>query len=135
MNRKILFFLIPVLFFISACAEKPQETEETAPIQTIEDEIIKYGDMEYHKSFFPNGQIKTEGNMHNGKKEGKWMSWYENGIPWSETWFENGIKHGTTVSWYPSGKKMYEGEYTNGENSGIWKYWDKEGNLVKEELH
>ncbi len=83
---------------------------------------------------YKNGVIKMKGLMKDGKREGLWKSWYEDGTPWSQTTFSAGIKNGATTTWFPNGKKRYEGFFLNDIESGKWKYWDENGKeqLVKD---
>ena len=81
---------------------------------------------------FKNGVIKMRGMKKDGKREGLWKSWYENGSPWSETTFKEGKKNGKTITWYDNEQKRYEGFYTDDTESGKWKYWNEKGELVTE---
>lgn len=95
--------------------------------------IIEKGEHKYEVDYYESGKIKYEGNWKNGKKTGKWMSFYESGLPWSETRFIEGKREGNTASWYENGKKRFEGQYKNDKRHGKWSFWDEEGNLIKEE--
>ena len=70
------------------------------------------------------------GMMKEGKREGLWKSFYENGLKWSETTFAAGIKNGKTSTWYENGKKRYDGFFTNDLESGKWTYWNESGEQV-----
>ena len=109
--------------------EEVVEQTVAEPVAIVENEP---GKMKLEKILYPNGELKMEGNSTDGVKEGKWTSWYENGMIWSETYFENGKKDGSTATWFPNGKKRYEGFFKNGVESGKWKYWDEAGNLMQE---
>jgi len=101
------------------------------PKKEIKTEVkIKQGDFILETTKYSNGQVKTEGNTMNGKREGKWTSFYENGGIWSETNFVNGKKEGSTITWYPNGQRRYEGYYKNDKSSGKWIYWDENGTVV-----
>ena len=39
---------------------------------------------------YENGKIKTEGNLKDGKKDGKWTAWYENGQIKAEANYKEG---------------------------------------------
>lgn len=96
---------------------------------SVQDTVIQSGEYIKH---YKNGVIEMRGMMKEGKREGLWKSWYENGSPWSETTFEKGIKNGRTSTWYENEKKRYDGFYTNDMESGKWTFWDEKGKLVKE---
>lgn len=79
---------------------------------------------------YANGQVKMQGLMKDGKREGLWKSFYENGTQWSESVFTEGIKNGKTSTWYENGNKRYDGFYTDDVESGVWTYWNEAGKVV-----
>ena len=134
-KKKFIFLPVFTLLFSCSSSEIPEQkgeessTEKKAEIKTV---TFKSGEMMLKKTYHPNGQLRTQGNMLLEKKEGKWVSFYENGMPWSETWFEKGKKHGSTTVWYASGRKFYEGRFEHDKEAGKWIYWDEQGNVLKE---
>lgn len=98
--------------------------------KTIEqDTIIQNGEYIKH---YANGVIKMRGMMKNGKRDGLWKSWYDNGLPWSETTFADGKKTGRTTTWYENNQKRYDGFYTNDVESGKWIFWNEKGEVVQQ---
>lgn len=96
---------------------------------SVQDSVLQNGEYIKH---YENGVIEMRGMMKDGKREGLWKSWYQNGSPWSETTFSKGVKNGKTTTWYENEKKRYDGFYTNDIESGKWSFWDEKGKLVKE---
>ena len=114
-------------------------------VKKFSDEILNG---EVFKMF---GEMKVPlGNMKDGKKEGKWADWYENGHKKQETtfkdgkldglvtaWYENGQKSSTInygiydnweiTEWYENGQKRLEGNYKDGKQDGLWTYWYENG--------
>lgn len=87
-----------------------------------------------YQELYPDGRIKIEGNYDSDqKRSGLWISYYENGLKWSETVYSAGNKNGHSITFYPNGKIRYVGEYTNDDKSGEWKFYDEAGNVVKTE--
>jgi hypothetical protein len=84
------------------------------------------------KDRYPNGALQMQGNYVNGKRDGNWFSWYNNGKPWSETSFDNGIKNGPTKTWYENGQLRYTGQYKNDQKTGIWNFYEESGKQVKQ---
>lgn len=82
--------------------------------------------------YYPEGQKRIEGTYKDGKREGLWRYWYENGNLWSEGYYKADVRHGRSTVWHENGKKYYEGHYTDGERTGKWKFWDEDGKLLKE---
>ena len=69
---------------------------------------------------YPNGRIKEEGVIVNGKKIGRWTFWYDTGERKSTGLYKNGEEHGRWYYWYKSGQKEKEGIYSNGIKQGEW---------------
>lgn len=83
--------------------------------------------------YYPNGQIQQEGEFKDGRRHGKWISYFENGNKWSLNSYDIGNLDGEYKTWYENGELNVEGYYTNGQPSGNWKYFDENGNLLKED--
>ena len=72
------------------------------------------------------------GNVLNGKKERKWVSYYHStGRKEYQENYKNGKIDGLQTTWYESGQKEIEGTYKDGEISLIGEW--KEDGSVKEE--
>ena len=104
-----------------------------------------------------NGQVKSKGNIKNGKLNGKVTTWYkeeninngqikseelymegnvvdktrytyhENGEIKSEEYYINGKRDGKWTSWYEDGLKLSEGNYKDGMKDGKWTSWYENG--------
>ncbi len=53
-------------------------------------------------------------NYTNGKRDGNWASWYNNGIKRIEGYHKNGKKTGTWIMWSKDGEKIIEELYEEG---------------------
>lgn len=101
--------------------------------------VVKYFDgegkaktMVKEAFYYPDGNLRMEGEFKEGLKNGKWVSYYNNGNKWSEGYYLKGINDGKTITWHENGQKYYEGEYRDGERAGTWKFWDENGEFIKE---
>lgn len=92
----------------------------------------KYKTMVKEAFFYPDGQLRMQGEYKEGAKHGKWISYYNNGNKWSIGYYKEGINDGKTITWHENGQKYYEGSYRDGERAGIWKFWDENGEFIKE---
>ena len=139
--KKIFFPSVIVVLLIGSAITSCSNTADSVEVQhdTIKadtakvkakDSVIANGEYIKH---YQNGVIQMRGMMKDGKREGLWKSWYDNGSPWSETTFEGGKKNGRTSTWYENEKKRYDGFYTNDTESGNWTFWNEEGKLIKME--
>ncbi|MBA3970785.1 MAG: hypothetical protein H0X46_01325 [Bacteroidetes bacterium] len=145
MKTKVVLFSILMTGLLSCSNQNAEEAVEVKVVNapnpdstrfTIttddQDSVVNNGESIQR---YDNGVIRMRGMMKDGKREGLWKSWYENGTPWSETTFLAGVKTGKTITWYENGNKRYEGEYINDIESGKWKYWDEKGKEVTTKDH
>ena len=72
------------------------------------------------------------GKMKNGKKDGLWTSWYENGQKESEETFKDGKRDGLGTWWYENGQKKDEFTWKDGKVDGTWKWYWSNGTKMKE---
>lgn len=64
---------------------------------------------------YENNILISMGDYKDGKKEGIWQYWYDNGQKMEEGNYRNGLKIGIWVKWYQDGELMWEGEYKEGK--------------------
>ena len=76
------------------------------------------------KIYYPNGNIKYEGDYMNDKFEGKGILYYENGNKHYEGNFVNNKFEGKGIIYYENGDIGYEGDFENdkSEGKGIFYY-------------
>lgn len=136
--RSCLFFFLAFLISCSAPTFERVETkfEDGSPqkvsiMQGEGDQAVKVGHKEYH----PNGQVFMEGNLKGENRNDVWVSYYDDGTPWSESTYKDGKKEGSIKVWFRNGNLRYIGQYTNDEKSGTWTYYDEDGNIVHEQKH
>ena len=88
------------------------------------------------------GNKEFEGSYKDGKLDGLWTNWYENGQKSSEITYKNGKQYiirtykdgkreGFWTWWYANGQKFYEDVYKDGELIES-KKWDRDGNLIED---
>ena len=98
--------------------------------------IKKFSDEEVNGSVYQMfGDIKMDlGYIKNGKKEGLWTWWFENGEKKNEGSFKDGLEFGLWTYFYENGQKQIEGIYTDWEKVGKWTYYNEDGSIkeVKE---
>lgn len=140
--KKIFFVVISIILIAcsneSISSEKKQLAvsdnksdsvyQENFMFVGSQDTVVKNGEL---ITRYKNGVIDKQGMMKDGKRDGLWKSFYEDGTPWSETTFKDGIKNGKTTTFYPNGQKRYEGFYTNDTESGKWIYYDELGKQIQ----
>jgi antitoxin component YwqK of YwqJK toxin-antitoxin module len=78
--------------------------------------------------FHPNGHLQTIGKYINGKKNGVWLSFHDNGMMSdSVSYNENGWVFGTRLGWHANGQ-MADSTVINPDGSGVSVYWWENGN-------
>ncbi len=137
MKHFILVALISIALFACKHNEEKKNTNTSANADTSKTKVVDFifkkdSVLENGESIkrYKNGVIEMQGTMKNGKREGLWKSFYENGSKWSETTFAGGKKNGKTITWFPNEQKRYEGYYTNDIESGSWTFWNDKGKEV-----
>ena len=106
-------FLVVLLIIISSCKDnKIEEVIQNAPELKVYDQPVIHGE------------------TMNGKREGRWMSFFPNGKMQSECFYVDGLNHGKTKVYLENGKLLYEGEYVNGEKAGEWTFVDPKSGLT-----
>ncbi len=69
--------------------------------------------------------------MKDGKKNGKWTAWYENGQMASEGSYQEDKKNGKWTAWYKNGQMASEGSYQEDKKIGKWTEWYENGQIFK----
>lgn len=82
--------------------------------------------------WYENGSKMREAHYHNGKRQGTWTLWHENGQKGVEIIFQDNEPYAHRTSWYDNGKKESEGELQDEKRQGLWVRWDKEGKKMSE---
>lgn len=70
-------------------------------------------------NYYNNLQLVGQENYTDGVKNGKSLTFFENGVPASETNWINGMLNGVSRNFYPSGKKKMEVMYRQGKRQGL----------------
>ena len=120
-----------------ACVREETVVEESYPDGMPKKECVYKGrgeDREIIKEtkYYPNRKVEMSGTYKNAKRDGYWVSFYENGNKWSEGNYRDGMAEGRRTTYFESGKVRYTGEYLNNRRVGKWQFYDEAGNLLKE---
>ena len=84
------------------------------------------GNRKYVMVLYECGNKQEEKEYKDGKREGKWIGWWENGNKWYEREYKDGKKEGKWIVWHSDGDKHYEEEYNDGESKGkLWYEWQR----------
>ncbi len=94
------------------------------------------GKVKSSKTYNLEGRIIAEGIvLENGKEDGNWIYYHENGKNKAIGKYRNGKKQGSWNYYYPKGRVQQTGSYVSGKLSGIWKWYYETGELLMEESY
>ena len=132
MKRLLVIFLIVVSF--SACHNLTEKIEVRFP--NGKPQIVRYYDksdvLVKEVEYYDTGQVKMEGGMKDGQREGLWKAYFPDGRPQSIGYFANGLRTGQATVYQVNGNLYEEGFYKEGKHCGKWKFYDEQGDLLKE---
>ena len=78
---------------------------------------------------------QKQGSFKNGKKNGPWFIYWENGQLWEKGIYKDGKEHGPRVVYYSTGQLGSKGTYKNGKRDGPWVHYHGDGQLSSKETH
>ena len=89
---------------------------------------IENGKKEGYWSYYhDNGQIMMKGLYENGESEGEWEYYHNNGQLKTKIFFKNGKKEGPAVYYWSNGQLDAKGNYKNDKSDGDWIYFHSTG--------
>ena len=143
MKNHLIISLIVLLF---GCSTSEKQSNKKSLIEHIkeydEDDLIEMDNGLWTEKFsdkpitgkvygyFGEGKHYKKvyiGYIDNGKREGKWIIWYDNGKKKSETTYKDGKGDGLSTDWYENGQKSYEFTFKDGQPDGLWTGWYENG--------
>ncbi len=164
LNKQLQLITLPVVFLaavIYGCNNRTEEKETTSDSdQQTQTSVDTLGETMTRKvtERYDNGSIRTlhyyrdsstyfelklwkggqdyiRGWIENGKREGKWYSWYENGVLWSSGNYKNGLRQGKSNLYYDNGSVQQVQEYKDGKPHGTWEFYNEDGTLTLEVVY
>lgn len=84
------------------------------------------------KTYFPTGEIQSEGTYVKGKRSGNWRWYHRNGKLKMETAYAEGLAEGKSTEYFKSGEVRYQSNYKNDELEGALYEFYKSGKLRSE---
>jgi len=73
-----------------------------------------------------------QGSFESGKKEGAWISYWDNGQLEAKGNYENGKLEGAFVRYWDNGQLRSKGNYKDGKKEGAWVGYNEDGTVDKE---
>lgn len=132
--KYVVFSLLLALLF--ACSEDTSKSEKDEPLAVEQERSLTSLDRngKFTEWYPGHNQIKMEGRQdEEGRRQGVWKLYTQDGIELSITVYTDGIKDGHIIVRYPTGILRYSGQYSMDKRIGEWKFYDESGQLVKTE--
>tara|TARA_A100001037_G_scaffold193589_1_gene173249 strand:- start:1934 stop:2266 length:333 start_codon:yes stop_codon:yes gene_type:complete len=107
----------------------------------VEDHILELKENRWHhpgesepytgraKRWSIEGWKEREGSYKNGLQEGRWRSWWDNGVIRSAVHMKNGNPAGEAIYWHKNGQRKSEGNWVNGKFVASAK-WNEAGESI-----
>ena len=80
-------------------------------------------------SYYDNGQLLTKRTYKDGKRDGLWAAYHDNGQLWSKGPYKNGKKDGPWVGYHKDAKLRIKGTLNDGKKDGPWVWFYDNGQL------
>ena len=75
--------------------------------------------------YHDNGQLKLKGEYQLGIRDGEWVFYSEKGHLLTKMFYKSGKLHGPFIEYFKNGKKVRAaGNYVNGKREGTWEFFD-----------
>ena len=136
--RNSIFMLLVLMFACCKSSEYHAALSTNSDSSTIVTRVgITYvNDAVYTGTIYtlaPNQKDTTQiKNYKDGKEDGVWKQFYENGRLKETRFFKEGKKEGEYIGWYMNGQKQLDYFFVNDEYEGTCREWASNGQLIKE---
>jgi len=155
LTRSTVLLLVSIFLagYLSSCSDFPEKNKKVIKLDTV---IYKPGTKELFtgtwkgeadsmkvvfdvvngkkegkfESYYPNGKLLMSGYLKNNRNEGEWKYYFDNGIVESEGIFENDKPVGKWKWYYPDGTLRQTGFFNYGQRDSVWKNYDTTGVLI-----
>ena len=152
-KKSLLFLSLIIIAFLTSCSQSPDKNKITIKLDSI---IYKPGTKEpftgtwkgeldsmkvvfdvvngkkegKFESYYPNGKLLMSGYIKNNRNVGEWKYYYDNGTTESTGLFDNDKPTGKWLWYYRDSSLRQSGYYTAGLRDSIWKTYDTTGVLI-----
>jgi antitoxin component YwqK of YwqJK toxin-antitoxin module len=80
-------------------------------------------------NWWKSGRKRGEGSYRDGRKDGTWFEWDDNGILRVAQDYRDGVLHGRRTVWNSDGNRWREFSYVGGQLEGEFSEWHENGEL------
>ncbi|WP_339662323.1 hypothetical protein [uncultured Polaribacter sp.] len=86
----------------------------------------------YAVKYYSNDSLKEKTGFFNGKKQGVYKVWFENGVLQLASHYHQNVLVNSYKAWWMNGVLALETNYVNGKKQGVERQWYPDGSLSKE---
>ena len=86
-------------------------------------------------TYYNNGQLFEKGEYKDGKEEGEWVIYSRNGLLITKGEYKDGKRIGEWVDYWTNGNLHTKGEYKDGKRIGEWVYYHQDGSFNSKKIH
>ena len=79
--------------------------------------------------YYENGQLFSVSNYNMGRKDGAWVTYNNKGMLIEKGLYINNLEEGTWIRFYENGEISYKGDFINGKKVGLWIAYHFNGQL------
>jgi antitoxin component YwqK of YwqJK toxin-antitoxin module len=112
---KTLVSVVMSIMVLGVFAQEPVK-KEFYKDGTLKAEYVLNSETSIWASFYhPNGTVREMGKYEEGKPDGFWQSWDQEGSKLCEAQYSHGVKDGKWLFWKDQGSTQYEVHYDDNE--------------------
>ena len=78
-------------------------------------------------TYHENGQLRVRSIYKDGKNNDLHQEYYEDGVLWKTMMFKDNEYDGLHVVYYGNGQVRYQGQYEDGKQEGCWEFFHEDG--------
>jgi antitoxin component YwqK of YwqJK toxin-antitoxin module len=108
------FLFVILIFSFCACALKQEQV---------------IGKLVVYKKFYNNNQLMEYREFRNDMKNGKQITYWDNGNKRLEYWAKNDVCEGELKEWDYNGNLFHLAHYKDGQEEGVQKMWYENGKI------
>ena len=130
MNNSLIISLLFLIVGCSKLIDEPSLIEKNGVMYLPQSDKPYSGDVSKSDSF---GKTLLKGTYKNGKKDGLYIFWHDNGQKRREGTYKDGKRDGKWTWWNKKGQKVRQKNYKNGKLDGKLIEWFQFNGEIKRE--
>ena len=133
--KELLLIMVMAATMASCTSKLTEKVDASFPNgqPQIVQMLDKSGKCVKETEYYESGQVKMEGAMKDGLREGEWKAYFPDGRLQSMGQFNAGLRTGVAKVYWYNGNLREEGYYKEGKHCGKWRYYDEMGNFLRED--